>query len=174
MQERRNRAYYARNADAERARNRERSKSSAGRAWRARYRAENAEHEAETKALYVARNADAVRERKARHYLENREQYAASSARYHAENPHLLWESGYRARARKLGFDPVVERFTRAELTARYGDACAHCGGPFEQLDHYPVSVSRGGAHTLENARPSCADCNLTSWKGTEDAQQAV
>ena len=96
------------------------------------------------------------------------------NAAYRARHPEVDWEGGYRSRARKFGFEPVVERFTRAELTARYGDACAHCGGPFEQLDHYPVPVSRGGPHTLDNCRPSCGACNLESWKGTEDAQQAV
>lgn len=78
------------------------------------------------------------------------------------EHPESQWEWFYRDRARRYGFVPVVESFTRAELIARYGDVCAHCGGPFEHLDHFPVPVALGGAHSLNNCRPSCKACNLS------------
>ena len=50
-------------------------------------------------------------------------------------------------------------------LVARYGDACFHCGGDFEELDHFPIPVSQGGPHALDNCRPSCTPCNQRSWK---------
>lgn len=84
----------------------------------------------------------------------------ADRAAYEAKNPHVRWVINYRSRARGYGFPPVIVPFTRAELIARYGDACYHCGGPFEHLDHFPVPVARGGSHSLDNCVPSCASCN--------------
>lgn len=84
----------------------------------------------------------------------------AHREKYYADNPHVGWESQYRVRAKKFGFAPVIESFTRAELIAKYGDECAHCGGPFEELDHAIVPVAHGGEHSLDNCRPSCTPCN--------------
>ncbi|MFF0943715.1 HNH endonuclease [Kocuria sp. CPCC 205300] len=76
-----------------------------------------------------------------------------------AASPHLEWEATYRQRAHAYGNAAVVFTFTREELVDRYGDECAWCGGPFEELDHN-VPVASGGPHTLENCRPSCGPCN--------------
>ncbi|MDV7176013.1 HNH endonuclease [Gordonia amicalis] len=65
----------------------------------------------------------------------------------------------YRNRCRTYGLPAVVEPFTREQLVATYGDACYRCGGAFEEIDHV-VCVRAGGPHTIENARPCCADCN--------------
>ncbi|WP_193043168.1 HNH endonuclease [Mycolicibacterium baixiangningiae] len=97
---------------------------------------------------------DAIRETRAKYHRA-----------YPAANPHIGWESMYRQRARQSGFEPVIETFTRADVIARYGDACAHCGGPFDELDHYPVPVRHRGPHTLENVRPSCTPCSRRSWR---------
>ena len=94
-----------------------------------------------------------------------------SSRRYHAENPQIRWESRYRIRCRQYGIKPSIESFTRAELMARYGDACVHCGGPFEELDHYPVPVALGGAHSLDNCVPACAPCNRAGARTARDAR---
>lgn len=83
---------------------------------------------------------------------------------YMRANPHKSWESTYRRRSRLFGFMPVVVTFTRGELTSLYGNDCFHCGGPFEELDHYPVPVISGGVHALANCRPSCKSCNRDSW----------
>ena len=91
---------------------------------------------------------------------KNREAIATYKAEYRAAKPQSNWESEYRRRCREYGFVPVVNSFTRTELIDRWGNACVHCGGPFEQLDHYPVPVVHGGAHTLENCKPVCAPCN--------------
>lgn len=140
----RDRAYYAANRDkaaAYRDANRDRR---------------NANH----RAWYEA-NQDHARRYSRDYYTENRGQAIEYAREYAAENPHIGWESKYRVRAKKFGFVPVVESFTRADLVDAHGDSCAHCGGPFEHLDHYPVAVALGGPHTLENCRPSCAACNI-------------
>ena len=137
---------------------------------RARSRAYRAEHRGQA-AKYRAINSERIREYMANYRAENREELSAHHAAYYARNrerirarqrsnPHFGWESNYRKRAAKFGFEAMVIPFTREELIARYGDACHHCGGPFEHLDHYPVPVALGGAHSLDNCVPSCATCN--------------
>lgn len=95
----------------------------------------------------------------------HREKQRRYAAEYHKANPHVSWVNCYRRRLRRYGYLPIVEDFTREDVIARYGDACAHCGGPFEELDHYPIPVSEGGPHTLANVRPSCAKCNRLTWQ---------
>ena len=82
-------------------------------------------------------------------------------ADYRAANPEAAWRGLYRRRARRLGFEPVVEDFTKADVIELYGDQCWHCkDAPFEQLDHHPIPVAAEGPHTIENVKPSCARCN--------------
>lgn len=160
----------------------------------ANYRANNAERIVESRADYYRRNRDYVRSRVAEYVRANSEVVAARaaeyrarpevkarraeykarpevktriaeySAEYRAANPHIGWESGYRRRAEKYGHPVDIESFTKDELIARWGDACWHCGGPFEELDHWPLSVRDGGRHSLESCRPSCGTCNRQSW----------
>ena len=104
-------------------------------------------------------------------YRTNRESRALYGTEYKAANPHIHWEASYRRRAERYGMPAVIESFTRAELIDRYGDACVHCGGPFEHLDHYPVPVAHGGPHRLDNCAPSCAACNLAQ-SGIRRARQ--
>jgi hypothetical protein len=69
-------------------------------------------------------------------------------------------ERDYSRRARMYGHCPVVESFTTQQLIERHGDGCFHCGiGDFECIDHV-VCVRVGGHHTLDNAVPSCQNCN--------------
>lgn len=129
---------------------------------------------------YRAANREAIRTQRAEYYVANREarteyqtEYRSGkrepirdySTEYNAANPHVRWEFSFRRRTKRFGFEPVMESFTVDELIARWGPDCWHCGGQFESLDHYPIPVSRGGAHTLNNARPSCSDCNRKSWR---------
>lgn len=109
---------------------------------------------------YHVTNGDAIRMRKTEHYARNRAAIMAYKAEYRAENHHKWWEYAFLRRAERYGLEPVVESFTLDDLVAEYGDQCWHCGGPFEELDHYPVAVVHGGTHTLENCKPSCAACN--------------
>ena len=117
---------------------------------------------AEYGAEYYRRNRAAVLARMAEHRArpDVKARVAEYRAEYHAAHPHVSWVAEYQRRARKYGFEPVIEPFTKDELIARWGDACFHCGGPFEQLDHAVVPVALGGHHTLENCRPSCTPCN--------------
>lgn len=94
------------------------------------------------------------------------------SSEYHKLNPHYGWESQYRTRARRYGFEPVVEHFTRADLTARWSDACYLCNGEWDQLEHVSP-VSRGGSHDLENCRPVCEPCNRRAWVEYRRAESA-
>lgn len=75
----------------------------------------------------------------------------------------MWWEFDYRRRAEGFGFEPVVEHFTRDELTARWGDACYLCNGEWEELEHV-TPVSRNGGHSLSNCRPVCGPCNRRAW----------
>lgn len=149
-------------------------------AHRAEYRANNheairaysAEYNArpEVKARsaeYYAQNRDTICARNAENYArpEVRARKAEYRAEYHSAKPHIAWESEYRTRARSYGFEPVIVSFTKQELIDHYGDKCFHCGGPFDELDHYPVPIVRGGAHTIEGCKPSCAPCNWKSWR---------
>lgn len=128
------------------------------------YRAQNGDRLREWEREYRARPEVKARAAESRAEYNARPDVKARKAEYWAEykavSPHVSWESRYRRRAKRYGFEPVVESFTKDELIARWGDACWHCGGPFEQLDHYVTPVALGGHHTLENCRPSCAPCN--------------
>ncbi|MGP4916810.1 HNH endonuclease [Brachybacterium tyrofermentans] len=127
-------------------------------AWTAKkaFRAANRPLVLQQKAEYRARHQERRRREDRERYAENRESILAGRA----TRPHIHWESDYRIRARKYGFDPIVQAFTPAALVSRYGAACVHCGGPFEELDHHPVPVAHGGPHSLDNCVPSCTPCN--------------
>lgn len=139
----RDRAYYWRTRGERLARQRE-------------YREENLDVIRERDRAWRAANIDKKREMDRAYYRVNADQI---KARMRERGSH--WAGGYRTRCRALGLDPVVEDFTKPDVIERYGDSCFYCDtGAFEQLDHY-VPVKDGGPHTLDNVRPSCANCNL-------------
>lgn len=81
---------------------------------------------------------------------------------WRTERAHFSWKGSYKERTARLGLEPVIEDFTRADVIEEYGDECWHCKeAPFEELDHFPVPVRKGGHHKLSNVRPSCARCNV-------------
>lgn len=129
------------------------------------YWAETREDRAAQRVIYRAENRQQIAEANRSYYIERRPQIIARTAEYRAMNPHVNWEGHYREKTRSLGLTATVESFTLDELTARYGNACFHCGGEFQELDHYPTPVSRGGGHTIENCKPSCTPCNEQSWR---------
>ena len=108
---------------------------------------------------------------KREYYAANRETLLERAIEYHAAHPHRSWVAAYQRRAKKYGHPVVIEPFTKDELVARWGDACWHCGGPFEELDHYVTPVARGGTHTIENCRPSCTNCNKKTWTKTNETE---
>ena len=71
----------------------------------------------------------------------------------------------YQLSCHRYGIEPVIKPFSRKEVIDRCGNRCFYCTvGDFEALDHF-VPVAAGGAHTLDNARPSCRSCNsLKFW----------
>ena len=138
------------------------------------YYAANAERLKRRRREDRAAHGEKYRERDARQRAIHAEARKAHQAVYRVENLHVWWESDYRKRALRAGFDATVEHFTRGQLVDQWGDACHHCGGPFEELDHYPVPVSRGGAHSLDNCRPSCGPCNQESWRNPSGTTEAV
>lgn len=73
------------------------------------------------------------------------------------------WRASYRERMAKYGHEVVtLDMFGTDEVIETYGDQCFHCSdAPFEHLDHYPIPVTKGGPHSLENVKPSCAACNF-------------
>ena len=123
--------------------------------------------ERERQRAWRERNPDYVRE-----YMKDwRERNPDYFASHKADHPEIQWAARYRERAGKFGFEPVVEKFTKADVIERYGDQCWHCkGAPFEELDHHPAPVAAEGRHTLENVRPSCSSCNVA---GTWPARRA-
>lgn len=141
------------------------------------------------KSYYWKKREDALNYRK-RYYAENRDKQTREAAARHARNmadpefaerrrqktaknqaanPHWGWAKSYRWRARQLGLTAIVEQFTKADVSERYGGACFYCGGMFEQIDHF-IPVAAGGPHSLENVRPCCARCN-TSKRSTPGDQ---
>lgn len=125
------------------------------------YYAENRPRILDQKRQYRAENAEAIAATEAEWYEANRGKVSEKNARYRADRPDVFWRSEYRRRMKRFGHDVVVvEEFTRADVIAAYGDACWHCGGPFEEPDHFPIPVSQGGPHSLDNVRPSCITCN--------------
>ena len=147
------------------------------REYKASWHAKNSERLKPEKAKYYQANKDKwkqyqednserLKEYRKQRWIRTRDKYIPMQAAYREERPHLVWEYGYLRRAEKYGFEPVIESFTRDELIAKYGDKCFHCGGAFEELDHFPVSVVKGGRHGLDNCVPSCLACNRRSWRG--------
>ena len=114
----------------------------------------------ESFATYYVENRDRIKAYKSEYYEANRDSILARDAEYAAANPHVAWKAGAVARAKRYGFDITVEDFTKADVINTYGNKCWHCGGPFEELDHYPVPCAHGGHHVIENVKPSCITCN--------------
>lgn len=139
------------------------------RAYKASHYAANRDEALKYAAQYRTDNWERISElkpeRDRKYYAAHREKLRASGADYYSANPHLWWKSLAKKRSQWFGTKPTIEDFTRDDVIKRYGEQCFHCGGPFEQLDHYPVPMVRGGDHTLENVKPSCAPCNSKSWR---------
>lgn len=162
----------------------------ASRAWNAankeRKRLASRSYYTANREAYLARQAEyyaAHREednaRRRRYYLANEGKEKARKAKWQQENtgrisayrkanPHLHWARAASRRSKAHGFTVAIEDFTKADVIKRYGDGCFYCEtGAFEHLDH-AIPVSKGGPHTLDNVRPSCAGCNHVKSDKTE------
>lgn len=130
---------------------------------------DNQERQLQRHRDYVDANRDRVREIDNERYYRNRdERLGRALAVTHAR----------RAKAQGAEFDLTV---TRAALRDLQGDACHYCqrtmdfvhtGRPWPSnkvtVDHV-IPISKGGAHSLDNAVLACWSCN--SRKGSGDAE---
>ena len=140
-------------------------------ARRAAYRRANIEKEREADRAYRAANSERIAEYARGWRAENPEH----GAKWRAANPHIDREMGYVYRARKFGFEPVVESFTVAEMVAYWGNGerCIYCDGPFQEIDHM-IPVGLGGHHVISNVAPSCVPCNRQNVATVRRARQAL
>jgi 5-methylcytosine-specific restriction endonuclease McrA len=109
-------------------------------------------------ARWTAANPEKNRERHARYRSENPGKIRAFKREWARSNPDKVSAYASRRRARVAG--GAYEPYSRAEIFAAYGGACAYCDDPAEHLDHVKA-ISRGGADAAHNLLPACAPCNL-------------
>ncbi len=72
------------------------------------------------------------------------------------------YEKWKNRRYRKRVKEATVEDFAPMDIQHRMeelGGVCIFCGGEFEHVDHF-IPLNRGGAHSLCNLVPACANCN--------------
>ena len=132
--------------------------------YHAKYREEHLDEITARQSQYRRENAERIRELGEALRAKHGAKWNSRIRDYRRANPHVPWLNSYRQRATRFGHPLVVEDFTKPDVIDRYGDACFYCGGAFEHLDHY-VPISKGGPHTLDNVRPSCAACNLAKFQ---------
>lgn len=75
-------------------------------------------------------------------------------------NPEMHREVWRRRHARIMG--TAVTKITPAQIEAKcayWGNCCWICRGPREAIDHVKP-LNKGGAHILANLRPICRKCN--------------
>lgn len=117
------------------------------------------------------RRRDYQREYRARRIERDAERQRAYERlvqrRWREQNPTKARDKDRRSanarRARKAQVE--TDDHTRDDLAASWDErglyGCTYCGRPHEHTDHF-VPLSKGGAHTVENLVPSCAECNLS------------
>jgi 5-methylcytosine-specific restriction endonuclease McrA len=128
-----------------------------------RWRAENADRQAELQAAWREANRDRIADYNAQYYVDNRAAEIARSLAYTKANPHIDRAIKQRRDARKR--EAVCEHgpncVTSAFLAAVYGAPCNYCGERATEADHYKP-LSRGGLHCRENIVPACKSCNCS------------
>lgn len=122
------------------------------------YRQDNKQVLNEKKKIYIIDNKIDFQKRQHLWYERNKDKRKAEIVKYKKEHPDQYRMYASCRRARKKG--ATVTRFSVKDIVDKYGEICFYCKGSFEQIDHY-IPLSKDGLHTLENVRPSCAQCNL-------------
>ncbi|CAB4123862.1 HNHc domain containing protein [uncultured Caudovirales phage] len=123
-------------------------------------------------------NYEAFQKRQREYYEANKEHIRDMNKLWRAANPSKRREAERRSRARH--FNVEYEYYTEQQVYELYGHTCYLCGTEIDMmatriigqpgweqgyhLEHV-VPLSRGGADTLDNVRPSHGVCNLR--KGT-------
>lgn len=109
---------------------------------------------------------------------EGREWAKTYHKKYREENKEktneIMLQATHRRRARLL--ENGYEYFTEQELVEHWKEnnidpnKCFYCEtAPYEHKDHF-IPVAKGGSHSMNNLRPSCATCNVRkSNKDPED-----
>ena len=114
-----------------------------------------------------ARHPEAARALEAQWRERHSEVKQAIAARWRLNHPEQVRALSRRARALRANA-PCGEPFTIEDVIARCGWVCGICGLPIDpnaqdktrrSLDHI-VPISKGGAHTLENAQLAHQNCN--------------
>ena len=130
------------------------------------YHRKNAALKCEAAAVWRRDNPDRVKELNAAWRAANADREREQKRAYRAANPERIRESSrqrqMRRKARKRGC--VVTDADYAEILAEFGMVCHICDGEIESkrdlhFDHV-IPLSRGGAHSRSNIRPSHALCN--------------
>lgn len=153
------------------------------------YAAKNRERLSEYKRTWYQDNVEVEREKRKVNYQNNKEAYKARASTWSAANPERRGEirrasdrrhpeikekASLKRRATKR--NAFVESFTADQLLDMYGSDCHICLKPIDldaprrigyegweaglHIDHV-VPLSRGGEHSLKNARPAHGLCNL-------------
>ena len=119
-----------------------------------------------TVQAYNKANAEKIAAQIKVYAAANRERIAEVKRAWRLANPELVREIGREAAARrkaqKLGL--VVTKADYAVILARHGMVCHICGLDILtrsdlHFDHV-IPLARGGAHVVENIRPSHSFCN--------------
>lgn len=139
------------------------------------YRANNKEKLKNNNRNYYIKIKDDRRVERKKEYSENKEKHAVMAHIYYEKHKDKIKsriksynETVYKnqrilnSRKRKaIKAKVTVEHFKHDEIIKKYGSKCFYCNdGEFEHIDHY-IPLSKGGSHSLENIRPSCAKCNM-------------
>lgn len=119
-------------------------------------------------------NQENERLKRKEYYKNNAEKERARERMYKKNNPHIKRESERRRRAKR--YQNGFELYKESQIIELYGTKCYICLGEIDfmaprqagaggwekalHIDHI-VALSRGGSDTLDNVRPSHAQCNL-------------
>lgn len=139
---------------------------------------ENKEQRLINARAYTERHPGRRKETLAKYYQANKRELNKRVKASRSRNPGLYAELGRthanRRRARKLenGFEP----YTESQVLELYGTCCHLCGNEIDlnaprqvgaegwelglHIDHL-VPISKGGADSLDNVKPSHGKCNL-------------
>lgn len=145
----------------------------------AAWRAANPERVAASKVAWARRNPDLIAEGRAR----NAESRAASLAAWKAANRDRVRE--YQRRRRAAGYGLPVTTLDVESLWRTGGGACGICTLPIDRTLRWPdpgspsidhiLPLSKGGAHSQENAQWAHLECNLRKGnRPSETPTQAV
>jgi 5-methylcytosine-specific restriction endonuclease McrA len=137
----------------------------------------NPEKAREAVRQWRERNPELNRERRRRYrraaYLRDATKMNAQRAAYLARYPEVKRAKDQAYRARRIAADGAFTGAEWRELLARWGNACAYCGGPGPLEADHRVPLSRGGTNFIDNILPACRGCNGRKHKMTEEEFRA-